>query len=77
MLCLPNVSIKIKPAIIGDTVTGKSIRVVRTFLPLNLNFVIAQAANTPNIVFTATAIRVASRVRIVAFMVYSSVMALI
>ena len=34
ILCLPKVSTNIRPAITGDTVTGKSMSVVRIFLPL-------------------------------------------
>ena len=49
-LCLPNVSTNIRPAIMGETVTGRSMSVVRSFLPLNLNFVIDQAAKIPNTV---------------------------
>ena len=48
---------------------------VRNFLPLKLNFVIAQEANTPNTVFTTTAKTVASSVRRTALIVYLSVTA--
>lgn len=32
-LCLPNVSTNIRPAIMGETVTGRSMSVVRSFCP--------------------------------------------
>ena len=68
-LCLPNVSTNIRPAIMGETVTGRSMSVVRSFLPLNLNFVIDQAAKIPNTVLNSTANTVASTVSTIAFTV--------
>ena len=53
----------------GETVTGRSISVVRSFLPLNLNFVIDQAAKIPNTVLNSTANTVASTVSTIAFTV--------
>ena len=58
-----------RPAIIGETVTGKSISVARIFFPLNLNFVRLQAAHSPNTVLMATAKNEASSVRSIALMV--------
>ncbi len=54
----------IKPAITGETVTGISIRVVKTFLPLNWNIVKNHAANSPKNVFTTSADKVAFAVKL-------------
>ena len=65
----------IRPAITGETVTGTSISVVSSFLPLKLNFVTVHAAKMPNIVFMTTAKNDASSVSPKALRVYLSVMA--
>ena len=65
----PNVSKKIRPAIIGETVTGKSINVVRIFLPLKWNLVSDHAALKPKTVLMMTASKVASRVSQMALVV--------
>ena len=54
--CSPKSSTKIRPDITGETVKGKSISVVRTFLPTNSNLAIAQDAATPNSMLSGTAI---------------------
>ena len=69
MLCLPNTNMNIKPAITGETVTGISIRVVKTFLPLNRNIVKNHAANSPKNVFTTSADKVAFAVSLTALIV--------
>ena len=60
---------KIRPAIIGETVTGKSINVVRIFLPLKWNLVSDHAALKPKTVLMMTASKVASRVSQMALVV--------
>lgn len=47
---------------IGLTVTGRSIKVVSTFLPLKWNLVTVQAAKRPKTVLNARAQRVARTV---------------
>ena len=64
-LCLPNVSTYIRPAIIGETVRGKSIKVDIIFLPLNWNFVISHEANIPKNVLHTTAISETSIVSLI------------
>ena len=53
---LPKARMNIKPAIIGETAIGKSIKEFKMFFPLNLNFVIVQAALNPKIVLNITEI---------------------
>ena len=65
----PNVSKKMRPAIIGETVTGKSISVAKIFLPLNLNLVMDHAAHRPKTVLMTTAKNVASNVKRIALTV--------
>src|ERR1022692_3547933 len=46
--CAPNISTKTSPEITGDTAKGRSISVIRTFLPRNWNLAMAQDATSPN-----------------------------
>ena len=43
-LCLPNVSTNIRPAMIGDMVSGRSMSVDMIFLPRKVNLVMSHAA---------------------------------
>jgi len=54
---------KIRPEMTGDTEKGRSIRVMRAFLPRNRNLVIAHAAQTPKMVLRGTAISAVVSVR--------------
>ena len=58
--------------IIGDTVSGRSIKVDITFLPLNWNFVISHDANNPKNVLLATAISETSSVSFIECRAYLS-----
>ncbi|MNC14636.1 hypothetical protein D3C75_624230 [compost metagenome] len=58
----PKTSTKISPPITGDTAKGRSINVIRNPLPRKRNLVTAQAAITPNRVFSGTVIAATSRV---------------
>src|SRR5271165_1678730 len=49
----------------GDTANGRSISVVRTLFPGNLNFAIAQAAATPNATLAGTTIATVSSVSLI------------
>ncbi len=51
----PNSSTRIMPEITGETASGRSIRVIRMFLPRKSNLVIAQDAAIPNVVLSGTA----------------------
>ncbi|KAG1157782.1 hypothetical protein G6F35_019181 [Rhizopus arrhizus] len=64
-----------RPATTGDTENGRSISVIRNCLPRNWNFVMAQAAATPNTRFTGKAIAATSSVRRIADNASGSTMA--
>src|SRR5688572_21757557 len=49
----------------GETAKGRSIRVIRTFLPTKLNLAMAQAAATPKTRFSGTAMAAARSVRLI------------
>ena len=60
--CSPNSSTKTRPAITGETENGRSIRVIRKFLPRKSNFAIAHAAIRPKTPFATTAMNATSSV---------------
>lgn len=56
----------------GDTAKGKSISVIKRLLPRNLNFEMAQAAQTPKTRFAGTTIAAVISVRRIAAMASGS-----
>ncbi len=70
--CAPNTSTKIMPEITGDTANGRSISVIKMFLPGKSNLVIAHAAATPKMQFIGTEIPAAMNVSLMALNVNGS-----
>src|SRR5437868_7524753 len=64
--CAPNNSTKTRPEITGLTENGRSISEISTVLPKNSNFVIAQAAITPNTRLTVTEMAATASVSFIA-----------
>src|ERR1043166_8113312 len=64
--CAPNSSTNTRPEITGLTENGRSISDISTVLPKNSNFVIAQAAITPNTRLTLTEIAATASVNLMA-----------
>ena len=58
----PKSRMKIIPEITGETAKGRSMRVMRAFLPGKSNLAMAQAAARPKIRFRGTAMAAVSRV---------------
>ena len=67
----PNSSTNTRPLITGDTLNGRSMRVISRFLPGKRYLAISQAAATPNTVFSGTTIAAVSKVRPMAWRVSS------
>ena len=61
------------PEITGETASGRSMSVIRKLLPRNSNFAMAQAAASPNSVFSGTTTAAAVSVRRIAAPVSGSV----
>ena len=61
--CRPNSSTNTMPEITGEIASGRSMSVISTLLPRNSNLAIAQAAASPNTVFTGTTTAAVSSVR--------------
>src|SRR5205085_1535405 len=61
--CMPNRTMNIKPATTGDTENGRSMSVMSSDLPRNLNLAIAHAAARPNSTFNGTLIAATTSVR--------------
>ena len=66
MPCAPNNSTKIMPEITGETANGRSIRVIRRFLPRKSNLVIAHDAAIPKVVLSGTAMAAVNNVNSIA-----------
>src|ERR1700730_9010445 len=64
--CSPNSSTKTRPAMTGETENGRSISVMRIFLPQNSNFAMAQAAARPKALLSRTELNATSKVRWIA-----------
>ena len=71
----PKSSTKIMPEITGETANGRSISVIRTFLPGNSNLEMHHAAATPKTRLSGTAIAAISRVSLAALSESGSVIA--
>ena len=71
----PDVARTVRGEITGDTLKGKSIKVIRRFLPRKSNLAMHQAAATPNTTLSGTAMAQASKVSLMADQVSGLVMA--